>query len=464
MQSAIRHIFLTDIAFGKKNVLHSCHLFQSTDSEYCLLLSSISGSMVLLNKNLLDFSRSNLGIVKDDDVYLKLKQRAIINYAGDTKYSSSEIFKDYFIRPNFFLIDITKRCNLNCKYCFRKLSCEVISDKVIDIACEKIKENCTLHRISSITIQPWGGEPLLIPEKIERIYNNFISSGIKVHFTLETNGTLLSDFLLHKLSRMNIHIGVSIDGCKYVHDVQRPFKSGAGSYDRIWHNIRLAKNNGYRKFSIISVLTKEGLPYLEESISTFLDSFGINQFKFNPVHKSSFRDSEFSLSYQDLEVFAARLFEYYVNSCDKGNIFNEDNITQRINNILQRDNSNICFSQGCHGGYRMLSIGLDGNIYPCELMDYPNESIGNVFEDRTLNQMIKTAVMDKQYFVNRLSGKCKMCPWIYFCRGGCTSVALHYAPNINGIDETSCKINQVMYPLIIKRILSDEKHKYRLLR
>lgn len=355
VQSNLNHVFLPPIDFDGQNVLYAVHLFKSGSSDYCLLLNSKSGSIVLLHNSLLKLDRSGLGIVKNDDVYLKLKQRNFIEHFNNgTVFSVHERFNDYIVQPNFFLIDLTKKCNLKCKYCFRESSNEVISDDVIDVACKKIKENCTLHKINSITIQLWGGEPLLVPEKIKRIYQNFLYSDVRVNFTLETNGTLLSRFLLNELAHMNIHIGISIDGCQYVHDLQRPLKNGAGSYSRILDNIKVAKSLGYNSFSIISVLTKEGLPHLEESISTFLDYFGINHFKFNPVHNSSFKDYKSVLNSEDIEEFVTRLFRYYVDNLDNGNIFDEDNITQRINNILQRDDTNICFSHGCQGGYRMI--------------------------------------------------------------------------------------------------------------
>ena len=465
MQSKLSHIYLKPIDFGGQNILHSCHLFQSFDSEFSLLLNTKNGSIVLLNNDLLNLDRLDLGILKDDDVYVKLKQRNfIMHFRDDSICNLHKNFNDYVVSPNFFLIDLTKKCNLNCKYCFRESSNEVISDEIIDVACKKIQENCKIHKIRSITIQPWGGEPLLIPEKIERIYQNFLHSDIRVHFTLETNGTLLTKLILDKLSNINMHIGISIDGCQYIHDLQRPLKNGTSSYNRILDNVRVAQKHGYHRFSIISVLTKESLPYLEKNIDTFLNCFGIRQFKFNPVHNSSFKNDTFGLSSEDIENFFTRLFEYYVYSLDKGNIFDEDNITQRISNIFQKDDTNICCSRGCQGGYRMISIGINGDVYPCELIDYPQERIGNILENRTLNQMITSAISTKRYFKDHLSNICNLCPWVYFCRGGCTSKTLYYEPNEHKIDTTNCSINKTIYPLIINRILSDPNHNYRMLR
>lgn len=73
--------------------------------------------------------------------------------------------------PNFFLIDLTQACNYSCKYCLRNPESEGrrMSTEMLDRILDRILELCETHHYTHISIQPWGGEPLLEFDKILHI-------------------------------------------------------------------------------------------------------------------------------------------------------------------------------------------------------------------------------------------------------------------------------------------------------
>lgn len=81
------------------------------------------------------------------------------------------------------MIDLTTRCNLNCKYCFRDVNnpenYKSISKEMLNEICKYIFDYCTKHEVKKISIQPWGGEPLLEMEKIKWMYDF-----LKIHLYL----------------------------------------------------------------------------------------------------------------------------------------------------------------------------------------------------------------------------------------------------------------------------------------
>lgn len=456
----IKHILLHKVSFDNQTVLFPCHLFYTPESDFYLLLNHLKGVILLVRKDLFSIDDDRYGIEEDSDFYIKLHQRGFIDKT--VLYDSYPSCDN--INPYFFLIDITNNCNLKCCYCFRNFSSQRnIHDNVLDVACDKIKEHCLNRGIRNITIQPWGGEPLLAFDKIERIYRNFSSSGVNACLTIETNGTLLTREIINRIKRMNIHIGISLDGCRTVHDIQRPYRNGDGSYDDIVKNISLCHELDCNSISIISVLTKFGLSYIDESIDTFVHKLKIPRFRFNLAHKSSFKDEDFSFPVADIEKFTTKLFENFIHYSEMGVMLEEGSILQRFWNILYKNDNNICFSRGCQGGYKMISVGMNGEIYPCELIDYPNECIGSIYEAISLNKMIERAREEKKFFGKRSVSICKKCPWLYFCRGGCTSNALYYTKQCDNIDIMGCTLNRSLYPMIIRRLLDDYKYKYRFL-
>jgi MoaA/NifB/PqqE/SkfB family radical SAM enzyme len=101
------------------------------------------------------------------------------------------------------VIAITRRCNRNCGYCYRKQG-------ELDMTPGKIKEVIQEFRPGGITLT--GGETLLHPG-IEEILKEVSSSVEKV--SLCTNGILISPELVARLSDMKVKLYISWNEAKY---------------------------------------------------------------------------------------------------------------------------------------------------------------------------------------------------------------------------------------------------------
>ena len=104
------------------------------------------------------------------------------------------------------------------------------------------------------------------------------------------------------------------------------------------------------------------------------------------------------------------------------------------------------------GGRRMVSFDMDGGIYPCELTDWPEERLGSVDGEQGLAEMVAAAA-EHPYFREKRKEACADCPWWYYCRGGCTSAVKYVRPQIEGVDEQECAMNQTLYPLLTRLLL-----------
>lgn len=104
----------------------------------------------------------------------------------------------------------------------------------------------------------------------------------------------------------------------------------------------------------------------------------------------------------------------------------------------------------------MVSFDMDGNIYPCELTDWPDECLGNVDDGRDLIDMVLES-SEHPYFNTKHKEECDQCPWWYYCRGGCTSAVKYIQPRIEGVDETECAMNLTLYPLLTKLLLQNQE-------
>lgn len=137
-------------------------------------------------------------------------------------------------------------CNLDCKYCYEG---SMKGKRYMDIETagmlvEFIEKN-HIAAGKNVNIDFYGGEPLLSLKMVkyvaERVKAAAEKKGVNFTCTLVTNGTLLSGEIARELKSLGCSgAKITLDGPKNIHDSQRPFKSGKGSFDVIVKNIKEA--------------------------------------------------------------------------------------------------------------------------------------------------------------------------------------------------------------------------------
>lgn len=158
-----------------------------------------------------------------------------------------------FERPFFtFLLKIASRCNLDCDYCYVYRSVDqswrgrprFMSEDVIKLVAARIAEHVTRHEITAMAITLHGGEPLLAgPRRIER-YIRVLQEAVpcQIEFSVQTNGTLITEEILNTLYRRNIRIGISIDGDRTANDLNRRYRNDSSSYAAVRQGIGLVRS------------------------------------------------------------------------------------------------------------------------------------------------------------------------------------------------------------------------------
>lgn len=176
------------------------------------------------------------------------------------------------------LVTLNKVCNLACPYCdmdgFGGRSC--MGNAAADLLVETILAG-PFKDGREVKIDFQGGEPLLSLPLIGHIIGPLreasLRSGTPFSFNLVTNGTLLTRRLVDVLRSLGLAgVRVTIDGPPDVHNLQRPFADGTGSFDTILHNLKEVcdhtavklrgyfTRDNYRRFpELLDMLGREGL-------------------------------------------------------------------------------------------------------------------------------------------------------------------------------------------------------------
>jgi uncharacterized protein len=181
------------------------------------------------------------------------------------------------------VIQPTPFCNIDCSYCYlsdrqnpRKMSLETL-DRAFDWVFS-----------SSLVRQPFtllwhAGEPMVLPpafyEQAGELLARHDPRGELVTQSLQTNATLVSPEWCNLILRLNIQVGVSVDGPAFLHDRCRRTRQGAGTLDRVLRGLRCLLEHGIPVHAL-TVLTAESLAYPDE-LFDFYQENGLTDVSFN---------------------------------------------------------------------------------------------------------------------------------------------------------------------------------------
>lgn len=442
------------------------YLFPFEQDEFTFLGAhrfSAVGRSYLLARNgasiLLDDSMANRIGQKSisEELAFKLYQRGFGMVYGQPRYD----FTAEEPRPTLFMIDFTTKCNCNCIYCLRHFENvgESISWEMLERITRYIIDYCIRYRIRQIAFQPWGGEPLIELEKILACQRMFREAGIHAAFNIQTNGLLLNLQNYEILREHQISVGVSIDGVAAVHDAHRLDVCGNTTHQRIVRNLReILEKYPDADIGTLSVNSAYSKDHVAENVDYLIRELGMPSIKFNLVHPSggdSF-DSSMLLREEELDEYTGALVDAVTEQIRAGRICREANIMDKLSNLLDRSNGNICNAMGCTGGLAFISFDRDGNIYPCEMIGRKEFCLGNIAdEDNDLPDLIRRAHADNGYYAQRRTEQCGECPWFHFCRGGCKASCLAYGTEPCQIDRIECAVNRSLYPRLVELILTE---------
>lgn len=165
-----------------------------------------------------------------------------------------------FVLDNFLshlVLNITEDCNLRCRYCsfgghykYRRTHKKVsMSWEMMQKAIDFFIPRSTLR--PQVTDKPllvgfYGGETLLEYKKmfkaVEYIKETYPDVFPDIRFSITNNATLLNREIIEKLILYDFNLPISLDGPREVHDRNRVFKNGSGTYDTIMKNLELIKS------------------------------------------------------------------------------------------------------------------------------------------------------------------------------------------------------------------------------
>lgn len=300
---------------------------------------------------------------------------------------------------NTLNLEITKKCNLNCKHCGIECGYKKNSSLSEEISIENINNSLyNAFKLGCKTLIIAGGEPLL-SDNLWATLDTSLKLNLSV--SILTNGLLINeDFCKRIQSYKNINfIRISLDYPS--NDSMKEFRGKDHIVDCISNSLRLLK-----KYNIPSgigmTIFPDNIHYIK-SIAKIAFESGSNFFRAIPVvpigmAKDLIIDENF---YVDcLKEIISVSSEYPKNTP----LFNAKSFID-------------VFNTTCPAGKTSISLSSNGTLGLCPLIDsnisfsnLKNESFENLYADLNIQ---------KELLLSTVNNNCKSCEYFNLCKGGC---------------------------------------------
>ena len=373
-----------------------------TNKNGAFLLSLCDGNNTV--SDIVDAIAETKGI----DEAAKAKQffdEAIVSGVFDDPISSSLPIKQEKQSLNLVQLSISRNCNLNCKYCYATDRVENnYPQMVLDDYIRVVDDITSFSEGTDFTIT--GGEPLLNKDvfKIAQYIRSKHSS-----VDILTNGTLISPSNINDIKQSFDKVSISIDGStKEKHE----FFRGKGSYNKTMRAIELLDEN---EIPCRLSMTVNRLNI--DDVENMAAQYG-NRLSFQPL----FPAGNAKKSDEDLSITGKEYYEVLKNA------FGVNPMGYCESTLSAARQKRRC---KCAVGGTELSISETGDIYPCQLLHYPQFLIGNIHKDK-ISELFETSPVIKQcseMVVDNIEG-CSSCFLKYVCGGACRARAFHECGNI----------------------------------
>ena len=175
-----------------------------------------------------------------------------------------------FLPTSLHIFVVTNACNMNCVYCQANNGSVKPKDMMTADIAEKAVDIALSSPSNSLTFEFQGGEPLLNFPIIKHIieYTDQHKGCKNIEYTIVTNLTLLEDYMLDFFVEHDIIISTSLDGFEALHNLNRPYLSGKGTFDDVCQSIQCLRSRGIR-IGAIETTTRHSLSSPEEIVDTY---------------------------------------------------------------------------------------------------------------------------------------------------------------------------------------------------
>jgi uncharacterized protein len=310
-------------------------------------------------------------------------------------------------------LHLSDRCNFGCSFCYAK-NCAGI---VPNVALQKQALDWFIGqaKASTITVNFYGGEPLLEFETIKELVAYAKKYSRNIHWCIVSNLSLLDPAKMAWIKSHALTISPSIDGCRSAQDCGRIFKDGRSSADIVFAAAKLL-NQSQKNCSVRATISPESAPYLLESVK-HLSALGFKKVTAVPASGVDWTDKSLSILSEQTRL----LTDWWIEEMRHGRLVK----LYHIAHILRAVAPNRRNDRLCGAGRGMVAVDIAGNLWPCHRfcnLSSPAEwKLGNIREGGITNHGLLERIRSLRIIGDETTA-CSTCPARVACHAFCLNV------------------------------------------
>jgi uncharacterized protein len=353
-------------------------------------------------------------VFKYPDLQDQVEQPEATRFSKDAPLKKSKVI-------SLLKIQLGLGCNYTCDYCSQKFveRPESTTHKDIDSFLAKL-DNLEFDEKIGLKIEFWGGEPLVYWKTLKPLAEALREKIPFAHFSMITNGSILTEEIIDWLMMMNFGIAISHDGPGQAVRGPDPFddpvkKDLILGFHRMMYRLKkpfsfnsmLSKNNQSRKAIhdwFIKLTGNENVILGEGTIVDAYDEDGITNSLLTHQDHFNFRRTTFK--------------EILVNDGYIGFQGIIEKINQFTNAVLSQTNSKYLGQKCGMDGANTLAVDMHGNVITCQNVSAVETSKnGQPHLSGTLDNYEDVKITTSTHWSNR--AECPSCPVLHICKGAC---------------------------------------------
>lgn len=331
------------------------------------------------------------------------------------------------------IFNTTYKCNLKCKYCY--FSANTVGSSIDPSTIVYTIKKClnAMDKEQELTVLFQGGEALLEYKKIKEALD-MIGDEKRIHYQMQTNGTLIDSEIMEFFEKYNIHVSFSLDSHISEHNILRT--DDTDKFTRNIFNVCEMFKEKHMDYGLIAVVNKNNIDDLLAMYKKLI-SKDINMFAYNflwPIGRA--KDERLDELVVPTEKLIAvmfqlykELYEYNINNGFRPfEKYRERNLYMLWHRLFYRNLSNyMCMNTPCGAGINTLTVDTNGDVYPCALMLPVLEcgfKVGSIFDD-SIEELLSRDSIIKHRNLSKIS-ECSTCIYRAICAGGGCGVAFYH--------------------------------------
>ncbi|MCA9897706.1 MAG: radical SAM protein [Ardenticatenaceae bacterium] len=337
-------------------------------------------------------------------------------------------------------LHVTNACNLRCPYCYLHKTPDQMELAHGRFAIEAIFRSATNNNFRRVKIKYAGGEATLNMKTVLALhrYAQELADLHELELTgvILSNGVAFSARIIEAIEQSGLRLMISLDGVGEVHDAQRHFANGAGSFAHVERTLDRLQVAGLTPTISITV-TNRTLHGLADTVRYVLK-------RKLPFSLNFFRENECAAPVADLPFSEKTIIE----AMEEAFAVIESDLPRHslLGAIIDRARLDTLHDRPCGVGQNYLVIDQNGQVAKCQM------EIEQPITDVRVHDPLAAVRADTIHLQNPSVDEkegCRSCHWRYWCAGGCPALTYRATGRFD-VKSPNCNIYKSLFPAVLR--------------